>query len=99
MHSIQLGGSPFVTADTFSIGTSNALHHYRAADGALLKFKPIKERSRTYRYPDGSEYRVDNATLLCVRETSHRLVTADRKHIIVRGGFNAIEIDCDGWSA
>lgn len=80
-------------------GTSTTLTSYRLVDGTLLPFKPIKERSRTYKYPDGSEYRVDNATLLCVREASHRLVTADKKHIIVRGGFNAIEIDCDGWSA
>jgi hypothetical protein len=83
----------------YALKVSNAMHHYRLADGTTLPFKPVKERSRTYRYPDGSEYRVDNATSLCVRETSHRLVTADRKHIIVRGGFNAIEIDCDGWSA
>lgn len=99
MNSFHSGVEPFFTANSFSIINSNALHHYRLADGTVLKFKAIKERSRTYRYPDGSEYRVDNATLLCVRDTSHRLRTAEGKHIIVRGGFNAIEIDCDGWSA
>lgn len=59
----------------------------------------VGEKSRTYIYADGSKFTVENVTRVAVRPTNHRLETADGKKFIVRGGYVAIELDTQVWSA
>lgn len=65
-----------------------------------LEFKDVTngEKSRTYRFADGS-VTVANVTRVCVRPSgSHRLETADGKKFIVAAGWLAIEVVADDWS-
>ena len=67
---------------------------------ADLNFKPIRdEKARTYIFPDGTKYRVEGVSALCVRPSNHRLETHDGRRLIVSGKFIAIEIEADAWSA
>ena len=59
----------------------------------------VGEKSRTYHFPDGSKFTVENVVRLCVRPTNHRLVTADGDKFVIPGKFIAIAIDAETWSA
>lgn len=59
----------------------------------------VGEKSRTYRYANGETFTVERVSRVAVRPTNHRLETADGKKFIVRGGYVAIELDTEVWSA
>ncbi len=59
----------------------------------------VGEKSRTYHFPDGSKFTVENVVRLCVRPTNHRLVCADGSKFVIPGKFIAIAINAETWSA
>lgn len=57
------------------------------------------ERSRTYLFPNGEKFTLENVTHLAVSAGgTHRLKTQDGHLHIVPTGFLHIEIDADGWT-
>jgi hypothetical protein len=65
----------------------------------LIEWVELRECARTYHFPDGSKFVVEDAIRLCVRPSGHRLETAGGRKFIVPGKFIVIEIHANDWSA
>jgi hypothetical protein len=65
----------------------------------LDKSIQLKEKSRTYFFPNNEQVLLENVTELIVRESgTHRLKTADGKLHIVPAGWVHIVIDAPDWT-